>query len=161
MNKAFVKEPDDTGTGHCPRCGSLGTPVGAETLAAQLAPDARQGLADAAFFCPFARCPVAYFDSFERAVEADRLAVPVYPKDPQAPICGCFGFTVEEIEQDIRDGGVERVRGLLARSKGAEADCTRRSPSGQCCIADVQRYYMKHKEGGGKKKEEGGRRKEE
>ena len=36
MNKAFVREPDDTGAGHCPRCGSLGIAVGAETLAAQL-----------------------------------------------------------------------------------------------------------------------------
>ena len=29
MNKAFVREPDETGALHCPACGSLGSPVGA------------------------------------------------------------------------------------------------------------------------------------
>ena len=29
MNKAFVREPDDDGRAYCPRCNSLGAPVGA------------------------------------------------------------------------------------------------------------------------------------
>ena len=33
MNKAFVREPDDTGQRNCPRCRSLGTPVGPGAVA--------------------------------------------------------------------------------------------------------------------------------
>ncbi|HEV3003023.1 MAG TPA: hypothetical protein VGX78_01115, partial [Pirellulales bacterium] len=106
MNKAFVKEPEDTGAAHCPRCGSLGIAVVGETLSAQLAPDDRRNLPDTAFFCPFARCDVVYFDQFERTVATGRLARPVFPKDPNAPICSCFDFTCDDIEADVLDGGV-------------------------------------------------------
>ncbi|HEV3022803.1 MAG TPA: hypothetical protein VGX76_10050, partial [Pirellulales bacterium] len=139
MNKAFVKEPEDTGVANCPRCGSLGIAVGGETLSAQLAADDRRNLPDTAFFCPFARCDVVYFDQFERTVATGRLARPVFPKDPNAPICSCFDFTCDDIEADVLDGGVRRVKELLARSKSPDARCTTLSPSGQCCASDVQR----------------------
>src|SRR5688572_30585740 len=108
MNKAFVKEPDGTAAPLCPRCGSLGQAVGPTTLAAHLTDAARRNLSDAAWFCPYARCEVAYYDLFDRVVGVEALAKPVYPKDPDAPICACFGFTCEEVEQDIREGGATR-----------------------------------------------------
>ncbi len=143
MNKAFIKEPEETGAAHCPRCGSLGVPVGNETLSAQLAAEDRRNLPETAFFCPFARCEVVYFDQFERTVTAERLPQPVYPKDPDAPICACFGFTCEEIEADVSEGGATRVRELLAKSKSPAARCTVLAPSGQCCMPEVQRYFMR------------------
>jgi hypothetical protein len=148
MNKAFVKEPEDTGAAHCPRCGSLGVPVGDQTLTAQLSDEDRRNLPETAYFCPFARCEVAYFDQFERTVAADRLSRSVYPKDPDAPICPCFGFTCDEIEQDLSEGSVERVRDLLAKTKTPDAQCATKAPSGQCCMPEVQRYYMKRRGGG-------------
>jgi len=147
MNKAFVKEPENTGVGHCPRCGSLGVAVSNETLSAQLAPDDRRNLSDTAFFCPFARCDVAYFDQFERMVTAERLPRPIYPKDPDAPICGCFGFMCDDIEADVHEGGVRRIKELLEKSKSPLARCVTQAPSGQCCMPDVQRYFMKFREG--------------
>jgi hypothetical protein len=149
MNKAFVKEPENTGEGHCPRCGSLGVAVGNETLTAQLVADDRRKLPDTAFFCPFARCDVAYFDQFDRTVTADRLPRPIYPKAPDAPICDCFGFTCEDIEADVLEGGVRRVKELLAKSKSPLARCVTLAPSGQCCMPDVQRYFMKFRESRG------------
>ncbi len=148
MNKAFVKEPEDTGAAHCPRCGSLGVQVGDETLTAQLSDEDRRNLPETAYFCPFARCEVAYFDLFERTVAVDRLSRSVYPKDPDAPICPCFGFTCDEIEQDLSEGVVDRVRALLAKTKTSDAQCTTKAPSGQCCMPEVQRYYMKRRGGG-------------
>jgi len=145
MNKAFVKEPEDTGQAHCPACGSLGVPVQEPTLKAFLPPKAQQELAATAYFCPFARCDVAYFDVFERVVRTDAIAQPIYPKDPDAPICGCFGMTTDDIDQDLREGGVARVKALLAQSKTPAASCQTRSPSGQCCVPEVQRYYMRRK----------------
>lgn len=143
MNKAFIREPDDTSAAHCPRCGSLGIPVAAETLAAQLDAESLRPLADAAFYCPFPKCEVGYFDQYEQTVAADRLRQPAFPKDPDAPICNCFGFTTADIEADIREGSPRRVRELLARGKSAEAHCQTAAPDGRSCMAEVQRYYLR------------------
>lgn len=143
MNKAFVREPEDTGAAHCPRCGSLGIAVGSETLAGQLAADDRRNLPESAHYCPFPRCEVGYFDQFDRWVAADKLQHPAFPKDPLAPICPCFGFAADEVEADVREGGTRRVKDLLARTKSPEARCTTMSPSGKCCMPEVQRYFMR------------------
>jgi hypothetical protein len=143
MNKAFVREPDDTGAGYCPRCGSLGVPVAPETLVAQLEAADRKRLADAAHYCPFPKCEVAYFDQFEQTVSVDRLRHPSYPKDPAAPICNCFGFTAAEIDADLREETTTRVKTLLAKTESPEAHCATVSPDGHCCAAKVQRYYMR------------------
>jgi Zinc binding domain len=147
MNKAFIREPDDTGRLHCPACGSLGIAVTGETWRAQLAETASQNLAESAFFCPYAKCDVVYFDMFARQVRTGALVRGVYPKDPQAPLCGCFGLTAEDVEADVREGVVTRVRGLLEKAKSPEARCRTMSASGQSCVGDVQRYYMKLREG--------------
>ena len=143
MNKAFVREPEDTGQGHCPACGSLGISVGRETWQAQLREDAEASLSETAFFCPYAKCEVVYFDMFERRATVDALRHGVYPKDPQAPLCGCFGLTCDDVQADILEGGVSRVRALLVKAKSPEARCRTLSASGQCCVPEVQRYYMK------------------
>ena len=93
MNKAFIREPDDTGQAHCPACESLAIAVGRQTWWAHVDQEHQADLAETAFFCPFAKCDVVYFDMFERRVTTDALKHPVYPKDPAAPICGCFGLT--------------------------------------------------------------------
>jgi Zinc binding domain len=145
MNKAFLREPDDNGQRFCPRCGSLGVPVSAATWQAQLADPAAVQLAEPASFCPFARCEIVYFDEFDRTVPIESLRQAVYPKDADAPMCGCFGLTCDDVEQDLREGGAARVRALLAKSKSPEAHCQVRSASGQCCIPEVQKYFMKRR----------------
>jgi hypothetical protein len=146
MNKAFVKEPDDTGAVHCPKCGSLAIAVGDQTLTAQLPAEDRGRLPESAWYCPYPRCDVAYFDKFERSVSSERLAHAAYPKDPTAPICACFGFTCDEIEQDVREHSTARVKALLAKAKSTEARCRAMSPSGESCQAEVQRYFMKFRQ---------------
>jgi hypothetical protein len=148
MNKAFVREPDDTGALHCPACGSLGVLVHRETWQSHVRDAAATGLAETAFFCPFPRCDVVYFDMFERRVTAEALQAPVWPKDPDAPLCACFGLTRQDVEADIDEGGVRRVRALLEKTKSPEAHCRTLAASGQCCAAEVQRYYMKLRGGG-------------
>jgi hypothetical protein len=142
MNKAFVREPDQTAE-YCPRCGTQGEPVGRATLEAHLAPEQLGRVAQMANFCPNPRCEVAYFDGFERAVPAADLNEPVYPKDPNAPICACFGFTRDEIERDMDEGVATRTRALLEKAKGAESRCLRAAANGRPCVAYVQKYYMK------------------
>ncbi len=143
MNKAFIREPDDTGELHCPACGSLGIAVQRETWQVHVVETSADALADSAFFCPFPRCDIAYFDMFERQVRIEALRHGVYPKDSQAPICACFGLKAEDIEMDIREGGVTRVRALIEKARGADAHCRTAAANGQSCIGEVQRYFMK------------------
>ena len=105
MNKAFVREPDFDGRVYCPQCGSLGVAVNRETLDHHVLEQVRSHLGDTAWFCEFARCEVGYFDRFERVVEVCKLKTAVYPKNTGAPICACFGFTLDDIEADgaLRD----------------------------------------------------------
>jgi hypothetical protein len=144
MNKAFVREPEATHE-YCPRCGSKGLAVGEETLRAFLGPELRRDLAQTASFCPLPRCEVAYFDVLERIVLASAIRAPIYPKDPAAPICPCFGLTCEDIEQDLREGVVTRTRAAVERAKSADAPCLVKSPTGRSCQAAVQAYYMRRR----------------
>jgi hypothetical protein len=144
MNKAFIREPEQ-GVERCPRCGSPGLPVQQVTLAALLTPAQLGELAQTASFCPYPPCEIAYFDMFERVVLAAALERSVYPKDPRAAICPCFGLTTADIEQDIDEGVVTRTRAAVAQAKSPAARCQQQHPAGHSCVADVQRYYMQRK----------------
>lgn len=146
MNKAFVRESDVTDE-LCPRCGVAGVPVQRETLRALLVESAWQAVADPANFCPTPVCEVAYFDGFQRFVTVAELKRPVYPKDPDAPLCACFGLTRQEIEQDLAEGGVARTRACVQRAQSAEAHCIECSATGRNCVGDVQRYYLQRRGG--------------
>ena len=120
MNKAFVREPEHTAD-YCPRCGSKGNAVGVEALKSYLTDEQRHGLAEPVNFCPLPKCGVAYFDGLERVVMASELARPVYPKDPNAPICACFSLTRQDIEQDVAEGVVTRTKAVLEKARSSEA----------------------------------------
>jgi hypothetical protein len=141
MNKAFVREPDQT-VDYCPRCGSQGQPVSGETLQTHLSKEQMGKVSDPANFCPSPRCKVVYFDSFERVVLAEDLSRPVYPKDPDAPMCACFGLTREDVEKDVGEGVVTRVKAIIERAGSPAARCTQMAANGRSCAAYVQKYYM-------------------
>jgi hypothetical protein len=143
MNKAFVREPDDDGRGYCPRCRSLGIPVGAGPLDTHVRPKSRAKMHDAAWFCAYPHCPIAYFNQYEAAVTVDELRAPVYPKDFNAPICACFGLGYDDVEADVREAAPARIRELLAKSKTEAANCGHLAANGRCCIGAVQELYMK------------------
>ncbi|MDA1014472.1 MAG: hypothetical protein O3A00_08480 [Planctomycetota bacterium] len=142
MNKAFVKEPEDHGD-HCPECGSLGSAVRQATLAAMLSPEDVSRLSEAAHFCPLPTCDVSYFDGFERTVPTARLKQPVYPKNPSAAICPCFGLTCDDIEVAAQTGDVSQLKEHLQRARSVEARCETKSPTGEPCVAEVQKCYMR------------------
>jgi hypothetical protein len=142
MNKAFVRESDSTDV-LCPRCGAVGTDVPRVTVESHVPGDALRGLAATAYFCPTPSCDVAYFDAFEARVPVASLARPVFPKDSAAPLCPCFGLTREDVAADVAEGTPTRIRDLLAKSKSPAARCQQASPTGRCCIPEVQRYFFK------------------
>ena len=142
MNKAFVREPDTTEV-LCPRCGAAGVSTVRAAFETYVPADARRPMAASTYFCPTPKCPVAYFDAFEAFVPTSGLTAPVYPKDPTAPLCPCFGLTIEDVEADIADGTPKRSRELLAKSKTPAARCDELSPTGHCCMPEVQKCYFK------------------
>src|SRR5262245_21677765 len=144
MNKAFVREPDSTEV-LCPKCQAAGTGVAWLTVESHVPPEARRRLAATAFFCATPTCNVAYFDALEAVVLTDQLVRPVFPKDPAAPLCPCFGLTREDVEADAAEPVPRRIRELLAKSKSSAARCETASPTGRNCLPEVQKYYFRVK----------------
>ena len=146
MNKAFCKEPDSSLPPRCPRCGADGLPVGPETLRAHLASDAAESLGEPAYWCATDACPIAYFDLFERSVDADAAHGLYWPKDPAGPLCCCHGLTMDDVDADLAEPVPSRVRAVVQRAGQADAACATKSPDGRPCVARVQRYFMRQKQ---------------
>jgi hypothetical protein len=144
MNKAFCKEPDSSLPPRCPACGGDGVQVAAETLAAHVAREAAEALAEPAYFCGGDTCSVAYFD----LLVPDALGLP-WPKDPGGPLCGCHGLTVDDVDRDLAEGVPTRVRAVVRKAGEPGAACATRSADGRSCVARVQRYYMKRRAASG------------
>jgi hypothetical protein len=142
MNKAFVRESDATDV-LCPRCQAVGIEALRAAFETHVPAEARRAMAASVYFCPTPSCDVAYFDAFEALVPTAALRRPVYPKDSAAPLCSCFGLTLDDVEADISDGTPRRIRELLAKAKTDAARCEELSPTGRSCVADVQRCYLK------------------
>lgn len=145
MNKAFVREPDSDDKAYCPRCRGLGTPVAAPAIDTHVRPDRRAQISRDAWYCGSLRCDVVYFNEFEQVIELGDLKAPVYPYDPDAPMCACFGFTEDDLDADVDEGHPTRIRELLQKSKSPEARCQSLAVDGQCCLREVQKLYMKRR----------------
>ncbi len=144
MNKAFVKEPDEPDDLHCPRCGGLGQSVSAATIHAHLNEGDTASLASSSCFCGNANCDVAYFDGFEQVILVEQLRKPIYPKDPVAPICACFGLKAEDVAADAQAGNAAGVRQLIDKCKDHREACVLLAANGRCCVDEVQRQFLKH-----------------
>ncbi|MBQ18415.1 MAG: hypothetical protein CMJ65_14965 [Planctomycetaceae bacterium] len=149
MNKAFVKEAEFDGRAFCPQCGQLGIAVLGPTLDAHVQSEIRPAMGDSGWFCNFERCEVAYFNLFEESVTGDQLVGPVFPMDPRAAVCACFGLTMQDIEADVAEGHPGRIRELFERSQSDEARCQTAAADGRCCLQEVQRIYFRLLEAGG------------
>jgi len=121
----------------------LGISVGSGPLDTLIRPESRGKMRDEAWFCGFPQCEVAYFNQFDAVVFVDELKGLVYPKQLDAPICQCFGFTYDDVESDARASQPMRIRELLARSKSSEARCHTLAADGRSCMGAVQELYMK------------------
>ena len=150
MNKAFVREPDMTDP-LCPHCGSIGEAVEWETVTALVRSDVLAGASpltpSASYYCPHPPCRVIYFDALGRFLLHSALRAPAYPKDGGAPICPCFGLTLDDIDRDVAEGAPTRTRAAVKRAATEEADCLHRHVSGRSCVAEVQRYYVRRQSG--------------
>jgi hypothetical protein len=142
MNKAFVRENDDTDL-HCPLCGAVGQRVPESALATFVPADQRYRLGSSVYFCETPTCEAVYFDAVEDFIKEDELLRPVFPKDPDAPICACFGLTRADVNADLAEGTPRRVREIVAKSKTDAAQCATLAASGKCCVPEAQKAYVR------------------
>jgi hypothetical protein len=132
MNKAFVREPDNTET-FCPKCGAAGVPVPWITVEHHVPEETRKRLTASSLFCMTPSCEVAYFDAMESFVLAADLVKPVYPKDAAAPLCPCFGLTKHDVEDDVDAPSPVKIRTLLSKSKSPAAHARRLPTAAVAC----------------------------
>jgi len=125
----------------CPSCGTLGDAVGPSTLAIHVPAEFRTKLGDRAYYCVNPGCPNAYFNGWGTTVPAERMLGPAWPKDPEGPLCPCFGLSATEIVADAREGKKDRIRSLKERAEGPEARCAERSPDGHSCLPRALRLF--------------------
>ena len=135
-----MKDPEP-GDPRCPGCDGLGDPVGAATLDAQVPAAARATFRGAAFYWSAPSCRIGYFDAWGATIPVDQLTGPAWPKDPERPICPCFGVKAADVLADAREGRKERIKELSERSKGPDAHCVQRAPDGVCCMPRVLRLF--------------------
>lgn len=143
MNKAFLRDPEPDGRAYCPRCQSLGEPVGRVTLDYHIQASVRDKFGNDGWFCSYPDCQVAYFDLYDRTILNGDLRFPIYPKSLDAPICPCFGFTIEQLDATIDMRSPAPIRDLLAKSKTMAANCAVLAANGRCCMQEVQRLYVR------------------
>jgi len=99
------------------------------------------------YFCDTSDCEVVYFalDAEAPRFRREDLMVRVGAKetaDP-IPICYCFGFTRQDIWDEIRSTGKSTVaERITTEVKAGHCACEVKNPSGKCCLGDVARAAM-------------------
>ena len=96
------------------------------------------------YFCDSPDCEVVYFplDSEAPSFRRGDLRVRVGAKEIEEPlpICYCFGFTRQDIWDEIRRTGDSTVAERIATEvEAGRCACEVRNPSGKCCLGDITR----------------------
>ena len=96
------------------------------------------------YFCEASDCEVVYFavDAQAPRFRREDLMVRVGAKetaDP-IPICYCFGFTRQDICDEIRSTGQSTVaERITAEVEAGHCACEVKNPSGKCCLGALAR----------------------
>jgi hypothetical protein len=96
------------------------------------------------YFCDSSDCEVVYFPLDPEAPFFRRadLMVRVGAKEIEdpLPICYCFGFTRQDIWDEIGSTGKSTLaKRITAEVEAGRCACEVRNPSGKCCLGDVTR----------------------
>ena len=126
----------------CPVAGTRGNRVTDTTLRALLKPDVHASLPPARYrFCATPGCSVVYYaEDGSHVVTLEDLVVRVGIKETTAPrpICYCYGYTVEEMIEEIRLTGSTTVPDRIRRRLEFEGcHCETTNPQGSCCLGTV------------------------
>lgn len=128
----------------CPECGIRGTTVSLKTVDHLLVPSAHVRIDTAAQyrFCRTHGCDTAYYsDSQQTSFLLTDLRVRVGQKQPgpPTPVCYCFDFTTEQIDEEVKNSGDSTIPAqITSRIQAGECACETRNPQGSCCLGNVR-----------------------
>lgn len=130
----------------CPQCKNVARSVPHETLYHHLEPFlARDVSLDNTYgVCRKRSCPVMYFSSdHRRSWTISEIRTTIGFKQPEDesphPVCYCFGYTRENIADEIEDRGESTVaEWITERVQADECACEYQNPTGRCCLGDVR-----------------------
>lgn len=96
------------------------------------------------YFCDSSDCEVVYFplDSEAPSFRRGDLMVQVGAKEIEdpLPVCYCFGFTRQDIWDEISVTGKSTVADrITAEVEAGRCACEVKNPSGKCCLGDITR----------------------
>jgi Zinc binding domain len=96
------------------------------------------------YFCEAPGCDAVYFplDTQAPLFRRENLVVRVGAKEIEDPllVCYCFGFTRQDIWDEIRSTGKSTVaKRITAEVQAGRCACEMKNPSGKCCLGDVTR----------------------
>jgi len=103
------------------------------------------------YFCEAPGCDAVYFplDGQAPLFRRGDLIVRVGAKETMDPIpvCYCFGFTRQDIWDEIGSTGKSTAAARIkAEVEAGRCACEVRNPSGKCCLGDVTRTAMHRRE---------------
>ncbi|MBI4430992.1 MAG: copper chaperone Copz family protein [Candidatus Omnitrophica bacterium] len=140
-----IHPPQRCGPAKCPACGELGKTVRHTTLSSLLRPEKRPEIPKQEEFC-FCRtrgCEVVYFLPGKILFHKDDLSVPIglkEPNNPNAPVCYCFGWTLEKIQTEIRNTGKSTaINQIKTQVQAGNCYCEITNPQGSCCLGNVSK----------------------
>ncbi|MCI0352434.1 MAG: hypothetical protein L0Z53_23705 [Acidobacteriales bacterium] len=131
----------------CPACGGRSKQVQSLTVKSLVRTLPLGMPAVQYYFCEAPECDVVYFpaDSGAPLFRRADLWVRVGVKESNGPIpvCYCFGFTRESIQEEIQQAGESTVAGKIkAEVQAGNCACELKNPSGKCCLGDVTRVVQ-------------------
>ena len=96
------------------------------------------------YFCEAPDCDVVYFASLPKAPIFSRadLLITVGAKQsaPPIPLCYCFGFTQQNIADELAVTGRSTIAETIkAEIKAGNCACEVKNPSGKCCLGNIGR----------------------
>lgn len=96
------------------------------------------------YFCEAPSCDAVYFplDTQAPLFRREDLVVRVGTKEIEDPllVCYCFGFTRQDIGDEIRRTGKSTVaKRITAEVEAGRCACEVKNPSGKCCLGEVTR----------------------
>ncbi len=99
------------------------------------------------YFCDASDCEVVYFalDADAPIFRREDLMVRIGAKetaDP-IPICYCFGFTRQDIWDEMRSTGKSSVaERITAEVEAGHCACEVKNPSGKCCLGTIAKVIQ-------------------
>ncbi len=125
----------------CPSCKKKAKQVKLVTVKSLLKPAALETVNANAqhYFCSTEDCDVVYFDTNHKTYLVSDIKVAVHQKDDAAPICYCFDWTKEKINQSV-EKGLTPVDHIRENIKENRCGCEVNNPQGSCCLGNVTQY---------------------